>query len=857
MAVLISATSGLSSNPNNWRVVDPLSFTNNETSGTTLTTTFVSSGTFSPSSNINIEGVAIKPTTRVGSSGTMSIRLLAGGTAYSGSQVVVNVTDIYSIPSVAVPSFYWLYLAFPTVIALTAGVTYSVQARTSQATQVSLGYSTTPTTNWIRAIVTTTTASPANADTLIIAGPHTEPGSSSSVTITFDNTSGLTFGGGVASFSAIEVGKNGTLNFQTSPNTDYRLLCNGNINIGAGGIFTIGTAGNPIPSNSSAVVSFTMSSANLFQINVRQFGSFYTYGATKSARALLGTNASAGVSTITASSTVDWNRNDRIVIAPTTNSSSAFDLRTMSTTSSNSTTIAISPTLSNAKTIWANTECEIINLTRNIRIVGMSSSFDCIHTYNGRNVVIDSDYTEYFNSVWSNSLVDTSTSSVSFVGCSFWNSTSRVALNDTNISLSTFVTIDDCVLHNVLSLNSNSVASIVATPSNLIIRDVWGIRSVSHWVNLYGQDSFTMDRCRWIASAGSAFSVGNNSTNNNPIYIRSCVMKCSTVAGFNFPNGAFANFPYLNDISNNKIYLNAQYGINYSPTVGQAYGWYFYYTEIFSNATSNINLTYAADFKMIGATLYGGPTQTSPIGVRCTSTLTPIEFHDVSMTTHSTADVSFVNSSNIGQLVFKNSLFGSTTEVNSPTTLLGKPSYVYSARHDRTEGSHIIWYLFGRLQSDTSIYRTSPRSLRITPLNATGKIESSPVLVPVKSGETVTIGVWVRRSVVGDGSAHNGNFPRLISKIDRATWGGSLDQILATASSASDGAWQYISGTTQIAIDDSAYQIVVDTDGTSGWVNVDDMFVSKQNSTKGFKYWSNASPVPSSTTNNGSSIIFL
>ena len=44
---------------------------------------------------------------------------------------------------------------------------------------------------------------------------------------------------------------------------------------------------------------------------------------------------------------------------------------------------------------------------------------------------------------------------------------------------------------------------------------------------------------------------------------------------------------------------------------------------------------------------------------------------------------------------------------------------------------------------------------------------------------------------------------------------------------------EYISGTTPTAIDNSAFEIVVDCDGTAGWVNVDDMYVSSQNATKG------------------------
>jgi len=131
------------------------------------------------------------------------------------------------------------------------------------------------------------------------------------------------------------------------------------------------------------------------------------------------------------------------------------------------------------------------------------------------------------------------------------------------------------------------------------------------------------------------------------------------------------------------------------------------------------------------------------------------------------------------------------------------------------------------------------------------------VIVPVEDGKTIRVGVWVRKSVIGDGAAYNGNLPRLLLKVNSATWTGITDLVLATASAASSGAFEYISGVTPVALDNAAFEIVVDCDGTAGWVNVDDMYVSKQNSTKGFKYWSNSSPVPTSNSNNGSAVIFL
>jgi hypothetical protein len=145
----------------------------------------------------------------------------------------------------------------------------------------------------------------------------------------------------------------------------------------------------------------------------------------------------------------------------------------------------------------------------------------------------------------------------------------------------------------------------------------------------------------------------------------------------------------------------------------------------------------------------------------------------------------------------------------------------------------------------------------MSPISATNKLESRPIYAPVKDGQTISAGVWVRTSVAGDGTAYNGSFPRLISKANPANGTGLDDLVLATASAASSGEWEYISGTLPISIDNTAFEIVVDCDGTTGWVNVDDMFFSSQNSTKGFKYWYDGAPVPTSTSNNGSSVIFL
>jgi hypothetical protein len=858
MAVLFSVQSGNWTTSTTWKVVDATSFANTETSATTLTVAFQTSTTFTPGA-ITVEGIAVKVSSRVASpSGTITVRLSTGGNAVAGTTVTLNVSDLPLMVTASAPtSFYWCYFKFASPVVLLAATAYSVQATTSVGSQVSLGYSTT-TTNWIRCLVTSTNATPAATDTLIVAGENTAAGVGVDYTVTMNNTSATIFGSNSAVFPALEIGKRGIVNFGISASTNYQLICNGAVNIGGGGILNIGTSGGPIPSSSSALIRFTMSTINLYQINVRQQGSLYSYGATKSARALLGSNASVGASSITTSTSTGWNRNDNIVISPTTNSSTGFDFLTMSATASG-TTITLTATLSNAKTIWDNTDCEIINLTRNVRIVGPSSSVDCLHTYNGQ-TTIDMGYTEINFGAISNTATETTSGSlISFVGCSFWGSSGRNLITDTTIPAGVTMSFDDCVFHNLNSIIvSGNLSS--STQSTVRFTNSWAIRAVVSWLFPSSSNSFTLDNCRFIAAVTNGIIFGNNgSYDSGPIIIRNCVFKCNsnTGLGFNSGGGAYTNIGEQHDFSNNRMYLNAQFGFAGAAGVGYSYGWIIGQFEAFSNATANINLSGSGEFRFLGATLYGGPTQSSPIGIRSLNPIVPITFENFIMSTHSTADVSTVNASQISQLIFKNSSFLSATKVQSPTTLLSKPSYVYSSRDGRVNGTHFIYRFNGTLRSDLTLFRTSPSSLRLSPLSSIYKIESNPVFVPVESGKTITVGVWVRRSVVGDGTAYNGNLPRLVLKVNSATWTGTTDLILATASAASSGAFEYISGVTPVALDNAAFEIVVDCDGTAGWVNVDDMFISKQNATKGFKYWVNASPVPTSNSNNGSAVIFL
>lgn len=858
MAVLFSVQSGNFTTSTTWKVVDAISYSNTETTVTLLTTSFVSSSAFTPGA-ITVEGIAVKIATRVSiPTGTISVRLFTGAAAVTGTTVTLNVSDLPSTPTAA--GGFWVYFKFAAPVTLLAATAYNLQATTSSASQVNL-YHQTISGNWNRCLVTSTNAAPASRDTLIVAGEHTAAGIGVDYTITMDNTSTTLYGSASAVFPAVEIGRRGTLTFATVSSTNYQLWCLGSINIGGGGSLIIGSTASPYPSNSSSLIQFANGVANTYQINVRPNGNMLTCGMDKVGRTTLTASAAVAATSLTASVSTGWYNGDNIVIGNANASTSTFDQRVVAATASG-TNFTITAGLTNAKTLQTNVDVEVINLTRNIRIVGNTSSsaaLYCSHTYNSQ-VTIDLRNTEFRHGGWNNSSVETTATSVlNFVGLSFWNLATIAVWTDTTTTAP--VLWSDCVLYSTVTFFSfTSVTG--GTAGSAIFDSIWSISSSSNAVSLLGSNILTINACRFMGSAGSAVIFGNNSAYNaGSIVITNCVFK-SNANGMAWSNGAYTQIGRSHNISSNKFYYNTTSGINCSAGVGFSNGWVLLGGDVFSNQSSNILISGVSDFTFYNMNVYGGPAQASPIGVSLVSSSgTQILFDNCTFGTpsvHTTSDIRPAGNTGHFFVNFRNCLMASTTEISNQTAM-SNSSLITSARHDQTSGNHFIWELYGTLRSDPIIFRTTPTSLRLQPLSSVYKLESRSVLVPVKQNQSITVGVWVRRSVSGDpsGALYNGNLPRLIIKNNSSSGIGISDIVLATASAASAGAWEYISGTSPTASDNSTFEIVVDCDGTAGWVNVDDMFISAQNSTKGFKYWYDGAPVPSSTTQNGSAVVFL
>jgi hypothetical protein len=113
-------------------------------------------------------------------------------------------------------------------------------------------------------------------------------------------------------------------------------------------------------------------------------------------------------------------------------------------------------------------------------------------------------------------------------------------------------------------------------------------------------------------------------------------------------------------------------------------------------------------------------------------------------------------------------------------------------------------------------------SERLTPNSRTIKLRSGSKFVAVNAVDTTTVSVYVRLSILSDGTAYNGNPPRLMLKQNSAV-GVLSDRVLAQLDSANNisGSYVELTGSTPTAIDDGVFEFYVDCDGTAGWINID------------------------------------
>jgi hypothetical protein len=803
--------------------------TTTKTSATNSGTGVQFSNTFTGTNGHVCDGVLLS-CKRVNTNGTVTITLTNGTLSAS---VTVNASDLPTNPS-------WVFFKFTSTVTFDGTANWKIGMNSSVSGNSQFNYDTT-TLNWSRIPRITLTGTPGAADVVWIVTELTGAGTSNVYTVTMNQTSNATV------YGDINICYMATLSYGITASTAYYLKMAGTMWLWDTATLNIGTQGSPIPASSSAILEFACTSNVQYGLELQFNATLNTYGnALTFTNSKLSADVAANATTITTVDNTGWVIGDQLALASTTRTNT--DCESFSVSAISSTTITVtggggtagavknahSGTVYNNTTWNADTRAEIINLTRNVKIRGISTTFQAYLNLSGTTATVNCNWTEFYqlgSATTSKRGIDigstTAPSACTFSGCSFhdYAIASSIGLNFNTSSVN--VTVTNNVFYNITNTGiSITGIGASATTFNVSNNVILLITAGGSGINCTPVASpLVLSNNTVVGVLGTGITIGTAAVNTATIS-NLVTHACSTgMSLVSFDEGSVTNLTSWRNTVNGitcsniggnlvldgiTLYGNTTTGINFSTSDGLG--------TTFNNVTSN-NKAFTADTF----------TQTNGmvLGVAC---LVVVNFtnSNFGMTfPHLTADI---NNSVLTDtlLLFYNTKFGTTPIVTQQTNLT-TTSRIGSQRHQGVAGSHMSWFKYGQVNIDAVIYdvsATDTDSERLTPNGGAGnKLRSGPFRVAIASGQTATISLKVRQSVVGDGAAYNGALPRVISLKNIAV-GVNNETVLATATVAGQGAWETLTFTTPSVNDDAVLSFCVDCDGNAGWVNVDTISVS-------------------------------
>ena len=831
-----------------WLTVDATSLLDSEAANQALTTSYQLSSTFTPG-GITVDGIAIKIGTRAtGSpSNTITVALDSIGSTVSGTETTINVSDINAAtasgtsPAISTNEGGWVYFRFnvagtPTPVALTPAIPYSVKVKlSSTSTSVTLFRDGTN-LNWSRMLATTTAAAPASTDILHVMGDGLAAGTVNSYTITMNNTASTTFGAVANTLGAFTVSKRGTVTWAASASTNYLLTIAGPLIVFSGGTWNQGTSGTPMPSTSTAKLLFAVSS-NVDSGFIARNGSVINrYGnSISTTQTLLNTDEAASATVLGVVSTSGWAVSDQIAIASTSRTASQCEVRTILTVDS-STQVTVTAGLTNAHSGTSPTQAEVINITRNNKVCGTSSSLQAYVLY-GTTAVVNDSFVEFYNlgSATTNKRgidVLTTTGSCTITGCAVHDNgvASSQGVNITG-SASNNVTLSNAAIWNV---HTNAINVAVTTGTAIALSTSTALLNVS------GALIQVADVGTLLTTLTAAGSAGNGFTITETFPSAAAAASSGLTAHSNASAGiSFAGLQVQCTLSACTLWRNNGGGLLISSNTANVL---FDTGTAFGNVSPNIGSAASSNIRFKSWTLNGDTTFSTGNGFVFSALGGPVFFDSCDFGTaagikvaHSTGDIS--TNSYAAPIVLRNTILASSTEIDSSTSMPAAPAaYVVSEKHDQTAGLHKRWERYGTATIDTTTFRTASPAETLTPSNASFKFNGSPMRFAIANATTATVTVYVNKS-----AAYNGAQPRLIVRANPAV-GITADTVLATASGGT-GSWLTLSGTTASVTDDGALEVYVDCDGTAGEVSIDDWDVTNSNLDAGAQqFWYDGQP---------------
>jgi hypothetical protein len=789
-----------------------------------LTTAYQYTSTFVPAAT-GIDGVGTKISRRVASpTGTMSVKLEnVTNPGSNEATVVINVADIYPIGAGAVAPSSWYFFKFASTVTPNGTDTYKIGFKVSVNSEITMPSSGAIISHFVR--LTSAASAPAAGDKLIVIGEMTGQGTSNSFTVTMDNTATTSFGPTVSGGppQGMVVGDKATLSFGTAASTNYYLKIKGVLLVSGGGTLNIGTSGTPMPSTSTAVLEFD-SVANVDSgLFIQNFGVFNCYGASKTTLATLMTADKVATNTVIAlASTSGWAASDEIAFAPTSTTATQAEKKTILTVDSG-TQVTLTAGLTNAHLGTSPTQAEVVNLTRNVKIRGVSTTLQGYCFFSAL-ATVDGQYVEFYQlgSATTNKrgidvLTTTGTCNLQYCSHHDYIVTSSLGINLSGVTGSG-VTWSNNVTYAINNAHFNVAATTGSwtCSGNTCIGSTGGT-AIFNLADVGG----VLTSC--TAAGGSARGIIFNETSALGGTISDLTSHSNATVGIELANILGATFAGTNTCWRNGSATNLNIA---GGTVRRI----TFATVVCFGSTQNVRFALCTDITIQNLTCSGDTTFASSYGIQMNDLAQGIviengDFGTVSgiKTAHTSGDIYVSTAFSYIQAILRNCKLASTNELVSGTQANMLPgSYIRSQKHDQTAGLHRSWFPYGQIDSDTSEFRTASPSEKLTPNNASNKLESGIKRAEVLSGATATPTVHVKKS-----GTYNGNAPRLILKKNVAA-GITADTVLATltGSADGDGYWTLSGPTTPAVTDDAVLEFVVDCDGTAGVVNVDDYTIA-------------------------------
>lgn len=818
----------------NWNVIAETSssYNDSETTTTVLTTSYVASSNFTPGA-VTVTHIGVKLSVRTGTTGTMSVNLrnTTLGADVSGTEVTINTADLPVCTTAGLDGGWHFFKLSSPVLLLTA-TNYAVQAKTSSSSQISLF--STATSNWARAIVTNATGTPGAGDDMIIAGEYTGTGTSNSFTVTWNITATTDYGSTPTAANSlltpgIAVCNKGTWLLESTAATNYNLKVSNSIIQYSGSTWSEQT----IPRDSSFTLQFDCGANVDYGFVGRGLCTNSRQGQSRTSgklfdRTLLNTDEAANSTSLGVADDTGWIDNDVIAITSTTRTGTQCESGTLNGAAGASTLTVdgfagTGGGILNAHSGTSPTQAEVLLLTRNTVWKGASISLQGYVTFQATSAV---DW-DWYELMWMGSNTankrgfetagTTGTQTYTYgshhdFGVSGSRGFNATGTSGTGITISNLVTYNIANEHfvNVGNSGSNSVSGLWSALNT----------TASTALMIFGDAGSTYSDILAVGATGVGISVTENALLGTWSNI-----KGHSCASYNieFTNGT----GYINGMTTWRNNANGGLSIN-GGTNGQIE------LEIddllcFGNQNQNVRITVGTlhlnDPIVAGDTTFSTANGFSNQGNSSNGRLF-IQSGQIGVasgiyTTHSTADLA-VGSQGIYRVDLNNTILGSATEVNTPTSL-SPGTFIASQKHDQTAGLHKTWIKAGILESDTTVVHSpSTVSVKMTPNSAVFKLECmgihGPFKVPVASGQTVGISLYVAQS-----ATYNGSRARLIQRRNDAI-GLTSEVVLDTATSASDYSggyqWEELTGTTAAVSADGTVEFIVDCDGTVGFLEV-------------------------------------